>query len=158
MQDNANELSIMKFKTTIFQKGNNLGIEVPETVIEQLGAGKRPPIIVDIKNYAYKSTVGVMDGKFLIPLSSEHRKKVQVTGGEAVEINLELDKEQRRIDLPKSLADRLVSNKTAKDFFDTLSPSNKKKIVALVESAKTEDTLNKRLEKIIANLNQKIKP
>lgn len=132
----------MKFKTTIFQKGNNLGIEVPETVIEQLGAGKRPPVLVDIKNYSYKSTVGVMDGKFLISLSSEHRKKVQVAGGETIEIKLELDKEQRIVDLPESLSVRLVSNKAAKDFFDTLSPSNKKKIVALIETAKTEDTLN----------------
>ena len=148
----------MKFKTTIFQKGTNLGIEVPEAVIEQLGAGKRPPVLVEIKNYAYKSTVGVMEGKFLIPLNSEHRKSVQVVGGETVEINLELDSQPRTVELPQALADRLKANETAKEFFDTLAPSNKKKIVALVETAKTEETLRKRLEKIIADLNQKIKP
>ena len=148
----------MQFKTTIFQKGNNLGIEVPETVIEQLGAGKRPPVLVEIKNYSYRSTVGVMEGKFLIPLSSEHRKNVQVVGGETVEISLELDSQPRTVELPQALADRLKVNEAAKEFFDTLAPSNKKKIVGLIETAKTEETLTKRLEKIIADLNQKIKP
>ncbi|MBC7888308.1 MAG: DUF1905 domain-containing protein [Ferruginibacter sp.] len=148
----------MKFKTIIFQAGNNLGIEVPETVIEQLGAGKRPPVIIEIKNYTYKSTVGVMGGKFLIPLSSEHRKKVQVSGGETVEINLSLDKEPRTVELPKAFSDKLKSNKTAKAFFDMLSPGNKMKIVTLLETAKTEETLNRRLEKIIMDLNQQIKP
>lgn len=148
----------MRFKTTIFQKGNNLGIEVPETVIAQLGAGKRPPVLVEIKDYSYESTVGVMGGKFLIPLSSDHRKNVEVVGGETVEINLELDDQPRTVELPESLAARLRDNEIAKEFFDTLAPSNKKKIVALIETAKTEETLTKRLEKIIADLNQKIKP
>lgn len=148
----------MKFKTTIFEKGNNLGIEVPETVINQLGAGKRPPVIVDIKGYTYKSTVGVMGGKFLIPLSSEHRKKVEVIGGETIEINLTLDKEPRTVALPEILGEKLKKSKAAQEFFDTLSASSQKKIVALIETAKTEETLNKRLEKIISDLTKKIKP
>jgi hypothetical protein len=148
----------MKFNTTIFQKGNNLGIEVPQSVIEQLGAGKRPSVVVKIKNYIYRNTVGVMGGKFLIPLSSEHRKNVEVSGGETVEIDLEVDEQPRSIEVPETLAARLEDHPTAKAFFSTLAPSNKKKIVALVETAKTEATLNKRLEKIIADLNQKIKP
>jgi hypothetical protein len=148
----------MKFNTTIFQKGNNLGIEVPQSVIEQLGAGKRPSVVVKIKNYIYRNTVGVMDGKFLIPLSSEHRKNVEVTGGETLEIDLEVDEQPRSIEVPETLAARFEDHPIAKAIFDTLAPSNKKKIVALVETAKTEATLNKRLEKIIADLNQKIKP
>jgi uncharacterized protein YdeI (YjbR/CyaY-like superfamily) len=99
-----------------------------------------------------------MEGKFLIPLSSEHRKHVQAVGGETVEINLELDNQPRTVALPETLAERLKANETANEFFDTLSPSNKKKIVALIETAKTEETLTKRLGKIIADLNQKIKP
>lgn len=148
----------MKFKTTIFQKGNNLGIEVPENIIEQLGAGKKPPVAISIKNYTYKNTVGVMGGKFLVPLSSEHRKHVQVSGGETVEVIINLDTEPRTIELPQKLEDKLKLSKTAQEFFDTLSPSNKKKIVVLIETAKTEETLNKRLEKIISDLNKKIKP
>jgi hypothetical protein len=148
----------MKFITKFFQKGNNMGIEVPEDVIQKLGAGKRPPIEVTIKNYTYKSTVGVMEGKYLISLSSEHRKSVKVMGGEAVEITLALDTEPRTVELPKILNEKLKIYATAKAFFDALSPSNKKKIVAQIESAKTEETLHKRLAKIMEDLNQNIKP
>ena len=112
----------------------------------------------NIKNYKYKSTVGVRDGKFLIPLSSEHRKNIQGSGGETVEINISLDTEPRTVGLPQVLKSKLKNNKPAQAFFDTLAPSNQKKIVALIETAKTEETLNKRLEKIISDLTQKIKP
>lgn len=148
----------MKFQTIIFQKGNNLGIEVPENVIELLSAGKRPQVVVELKGYTYRSTVGVMEGKFLIPLNSEHRKKVEITGGETVEVSLNLDTEPRTVELPQGLKGELNINKTALEFFDSLPPSSKKKIVVLLETAKTEDTFNKRLGKIVADLNQKIKP
>lgn len=148
----------MKFKTIIFQKGNNLGIEVPANVIEALGAGKKPPVVITIKNYVYRSTVGVMGGKYLIPLSSEHRKHVQVSGGETLEAAISLDTEPRIVELPKILKDKLKSNKSASAFFATLAPGSQKKIVAQIESAKTEETLKKRLEKIISDLNQKVKP
>ncbi|MFK0186826.1 DUF1905 domain-containing protein [Streptomyces rubiginosohelvolus] len=44
----------MKFSTTMFQSGNNTGIEVPEDVVEALGAGKRPPVNVTVNGYAYR--------------------------------------------------------------------------------------------------------
>ena len=34
----------MRFSTTMFQAGNNTGIEVPAEVVDALGAGKRPPV------------------------------------------------------------------------------------------------------------------
>lgn len=148
----------MKFKTTIFQKGNNLGIEVPETIIQQLGAGKKPPVVVVIKNYTYKSTVGVMGGTFLIPFSSEHRKHIELNGGEIFEVSIDVDKDSRRIELPTVLKDKLKNDKSAQEFFESLSPSYQKKIVISIESAKTEETLNKRLEKIASDLTNKLKP
>ncbi len=75
----------MKFITTIFQKGNNLGIEVPQEIIDRLDAGKKPPVVLRIGDYSYRSTVAVMQGKYLIALSSEHRKSVKVNGGDQVE-------------------------------------------------------------------------
>jgi hypothetical protein len=36
----------MNFTTTIQGSGNKTGIEVPEHVVEGLGAGRRPPVVV----------------------------------------------------------------------------------------------------------------
>jgi len=36
----------VRFSTTMFIDGNNTGIEVPAELVESLGAGKRPPVVV----------------------------------------------------------------------------------------------------------------
>ena len=148
----------IKFTTCIFQKGNNLGIEVPQQVIDQLGAGRRPAVLLSIAGYSYRSTVGVMQGKYLIPLNSAHRKFVHVNGGDQLEVDIELDEQPRLVDIPVALAERLAKSEQAKHFFEGLAPSSKKKIVLLLDSAKKEETLTKRLDKIISDLEHGLKP
>jgi len=53
----------VRFHTTILQGDKTAtGIQIPDEVVEALGAGKRPPISVTIKGYTYRSTVAVMGG------------------------------------------------------------------------------------------------
>jgi len=35
----------------MFQDGNNTGIEVPAEVMDALGAGKRPPVVVNVNGF-----------------------------------------------------------------------------------------------------------
>ena len=70
------------FHTTILKTGKNTaGIQVPETVIEELSGGKRPLVKVTINNYTYRSAVATMDGKFMISLSAQNREAAGVAGG-----------------------------------------------------------------------------
>ena len=50
-------------RTTVAASGNNTGIVVPDEVIGQLAAGKRPPARVKVNGYEYRNTVGVMGGR-----------------------------------------------------------------------------------------------
>lgn len=147
----------MKFKTKILQSGNNTGIEVPETIMEQLNMGKKPPVIITVNNYTYRNTVAVMGGKYLIALSAEHRKNANLKGGQAVEVDLQLDTEPRIVELPKDFKVLLEKNKVALGFYEKQPPSAKKKIVTLIESAKTEETRNRRITSIITSLGQEKK-
>ena len=61
------------FETTLTASGNNTGIVVPAGVIEQLGAGKRPPVVVVVNGYEYRSTVTVMGGRYLVGVSAAVR-------------------------------------------------------------------------------------
>lgn len=144
----------MKYKTTILQTGNNTGIVVPEKVIESLGTGKRPSVVVTLKGYSYRSTVAVMGGQFLAPLSAEHRKNSGVADGETLEVNLVLDKDQRTVELPAELKVAFQKNTKALKAFERLPPSGKKKVVSLVESAKTDETKSKRIMKIVSDLKE----
>lgn len=127
------------------------GIEIPEEVITALGKGKKPPVKVTLNGYTYRTTVAVMGGKFLIPLSAEHRNAAGVQGGEVVEVTIELDTEPRTVTVPDDLAQAL-SEAGVKAAFDALAYSVRKEHVRQVESAKTAETRSRRIARIVANL------
>lgn len=141
-----------KFKTAILQIGNNTGIEVPSDVLEQLGGGKKPLVVVSLNNYVYRSAVAKMDGKFLISLSAENRKQANVKGGDEIEVSLELDTAPRTVDVPVELQKALDKDKTATANFEKLAPSKKKALVVPIIEAKTEETRLKRIEKAMESL------
>lgn len=148
----------MKFTTTIYQVGNNTGIEVTEEIIQQLNAGKKPLVAVSLNGYTYQSAIASMSGKYLISLSAENRKNANVKGGDEVEVTLELDTVPRTVTLPEDFEIKLMVNTKAFSFYETLAPSMKKKLVTLIESAKTEETRKKRIEKLIIDLSNEQKP
>jgi hypothetical protein len=140
----------MKFKTKIVQTANNTGINVPEEIIESLGAGKKPPVKITLNGY--RNTVAVMGGKYMVSLSAEHRKNANVKGGDEVEVTIELDKDPRIVELPEAFQKALNKNNIAKNAFEKLSNSKKKYLVLSITSAKTEETRIKRIQKAIESV------
>ncbi|WP_282687509.1 MULTISPECIES: YdeI/OmpD-associated family protein [unclassified Streptomyces] len=142
----------MKFSTTMFQTGNNTGIEVPEDVVEGLGAGKRPPVNVTVNGYAYRSTIAPMGGQYLIPFSADKREATGIGGGDAIEVELTLDTAPRTVEPPEDLAVALAAAPGAAEAFAALAPSRQKAHVASVEGAKTDATRERRIAKAVAEL------
>lgn len=139
----------MKFKTKIVQSGNNTGINIPEAIIKELNAGKKPPVVITLNKYTYRSTVAVMGGKYMVSLSAENRKNAGVSGGDVIEINIELDTEPRTVELPPDFEKALNKNAAARKIFESLSNSKKKYLVLPVMDAKTEETRIRRIEKAV---------
>ncbi len=54
------------------------GIEIPPKVVEGLGAGKKPPVVVTINGYSYRNSVAVLGGVYLVGVSAEHRAGANV--------------------------------------------------------------------------------
>lgn len=143
----------MKFRTILLQAGKTAtGIEVPDDIVERLGAGKRPPVRVTINGHTYRSTVAVMGGQFLVGVSAENREKAGVAGGEEIEVDLDLDTEARVVAVPPDLAEALGGNAAARQRFEALSYSRQKALVTGIEGAKTEETRQRRLRKAIDDL------
>lgn len=141
----------MRFDTTLSQTGNNTGIEVPPEVIDELGGGKRPAVVVDVNGYVYASTVGVMGGRFLIPFSSDKRAATGLSGGDAITVTLTLDTTPRTVEVPDDLAAALAAA-GVRASFDALSPSARKAHVTSVESAKAADTRARRITVVVDKL------
>ena len=142
----------VSFNTTILQLGNNTGINVPDEVVEKLGAGKKPPVIVTVNDYTYRNTIAVMGGKFMIGVSADIRSKTGIKGGNKVKVTLELDTKPREVEVPADFQRLLDKNSKARQFFETLSYSNKQRYVLPLGQAKTEETRQRRMEKAINDL------
>lgn len=141
----------VKFNTIILQEGNNTGIEVPEDAVEKLASGKRPAVAVTLNGFTYRSTVAVMGGKFLIPLSAERRANAKVKGGDKLDITLELDTAPREVELPEDFKKALGKDKKALVFFEGLSYSAKSRYVLPIGQAKTAETRQRRIEKAVSD-------
>ena len=125
------------------------GIEVPASVIESLGGGKRPPVVVGFSGYSYRTTIGVMSGRYLIPVSAEHRAAAGVQAGDTLTVTLTLDDAPREVEVPADLASALKAHPDARRTFDALPPSHRKAHVVSVTSAKTDETRQRRIAKAI---------
>jgi antitoxin component of MazEF toxin-antitoxin module len=145
----------MRFRTMILQSGRTAtGIQVPDEVVQALGAGKRPAVKVTVNGYTYRSTVAVMGGASMISLSAEHRAAAGVAGGQEVEVDIDLDTAPREVSVPADLAAALDAEPAARRTFDGLSYSNKSWHVLQVEGAKTEETRQRRIARSVDILKQ----
>jgi len=109
----------MRSRTIIRQSGRTAtGIQVPNEVVEALGAGRRPAVKGTINGYTYRSTVAVMGGASMISLSAEHRAAAGVAGGEEVDLDIDLDTAPREVSVPADFAAALDAEPEARRTFD----------------------------------------
>jgi hypothetical protein len=145
----------MRFRATVEQSGKTAtGVEVPSTVVEGLGAGKRPAVRVTINGHTYRSTVASMDGRSMVGISAENRAAAGVAGGDVIDVDIELDTAPREVDVPPDLAAALKKDPKARKTFDALSYSNKNWHVQSIAGAKSEETRARRVAKSVAALRE----
>jgi Bacteriocin-protection, YdeI or OmpD-Associated/Domain of unknown function (DUF1905) len=138
------------FETTVTASGNKTGIEVPVEAIERLGAGRRPPVLVDVNGFQYRSTVAVMGGKHMIGISAAVRDASGLRGGDPIRVTVSLAKGPREVDMPKDFAEALAAEAEAAAFFAGLSNSLQRYHVDTINGAKAADTRRRRIDKAIA--------
>jgi uncharacterized protein YdeI (YjbR/CyaY-like superfamily) len=107
---------------------------------------------VTINGYTYRTTVGVMGGVSMIPVSAEHRKGADITAGESVTVSVELDQAPREVEVPDDLAAALAGAPGATAAFEALSYSRKRALVLPITDAKTDETRTRRVAKVIETL------
>ncbi len=143
----------VRFRTTVELGGKTAtGLSVPDDVVAALGSGRRPPVQVTVGGHRYRTTVGSMGGRFLIPLSAENRAAAGVAAGDEVDVEIELDAAPREVTVPADLADALAQDDAARRFFDALAYTHRKEWVRWVEEARRADTRGIRIGQTVASL------
>ena len=130
-------------------------IEIPAPVVEALGRGKRPPVVVTINGHSWRSTVAVYGGQFYLPFAKGNRTAASAELGDRVEVRLDLDAAPREVELPPILAEALASDSAARVAFNKLSVTIRREHAEAIGSAEQEETRRRRLGRLLESLQQK---
>jgi hypothetical protein len=144
----------MKFRSYVEPAEPMRGLEVPPEVLEALGGGRRPAVIITINGHSWKSRVAIMRGRYLLGLSNANRQAAGIATGDEVEVEVEveIDAEPRVVAEPADFARALDADPVARTAYDRLSYSRKREHVRAIESAKKPQTRIRRIEKALAGL------
>ncbi|MCJ1709571.1 YdeI/OmpD-associated family protein [Clavibacter michiganensis subsp. phaseoli] len=137
------------FRTRVMQaRVNATGLPVPPEALDELGAGKRPAVVVTVAGYTYRTSVGTMGGQHLIPLSAASG----VAADDEVEVTIELDAAPREAAVPEEVAAAFATEPALAEAFRALSSSRQRALVDPIAEAKTDETRPRRIEKALAAL------
>jgi hypothetical protein len=137
------------FDTTVAGSGGKTGIEIPAEAIERLQAGRRPAVHVTLNGYEYRSTVAVMDGRYLVGVNAEVRAATGLRAGDPVNVTLVAASTPREVNIPEELAEALAADSQAQAFFDSLSNSLQRYHADTVAAAKSPETRRRRVERAL---------
>ena len=142
--------------TTIAQPnpGGVLLIEIPETVVRKLGAGKRVPVHVTLNGAKYRSTIAVYRNRYYLPARKEVRDAAKLVPGGRARVSLELDTAPRTVVVPADLA-RALTTARLRPAYDEFSFSHRREFAESVTSAKRPETRTARIDKVVAQVRAK---
>lgn len=146
--------TVQTFRTVLQPTGgNNVGIVVPDDVVAAFGRGKRVPVTVTVDGaHTYSTSIASMGGRFLLSFNAATRAATGRGAGDEIEVRLELDEAPRVLDVPEALRAALDADSRADAAWKSLSYSAQKAHALSVSSAKTEETRQRRLAKVLESL------
>jgi hypothetical protein len=142
----------LKFTATVVPSGNATAVEVPKTVMEALGPQARPPIAITINGHSWRSRVALMRGQCLVGISAANRAAAGIAEGDVIKVDLELDEAPRTVAVSPDLAKALDEDEAVRAAFDGLPFGLKRKHVAAIDAAKSQDVRQSRIHKLLTSL------
>ncbi len=132
-------------------------IEFPYNVEKEFGVKGQVKVRATFDGYEYQGSLAKMGHRcHCLGITQKIRNEIGKNPGDIVRVTLTKDNEPRIIEIPDDLKKRFAENGEAKNFFDTLSFTNRKEYVQWIISAKKQETRDKRLNKAICMLIKKV--
>jgi uncharacterized protein YdeI (YjbR/CyaY-like superfamily) len=145
----------LAFTTTLEPRGPALAIVLDEEQVEAIGEGaKRFPVKATVDGYTWRGSVSRMRGEFLLGLNKEVRAAAGVEAGDEVAVELELDREEREVELPEALTKALAGDPKAAAGFEVLAYTHRKEYARWIGEAKKEETRERRVAKALEMLRE----
>jgi hypothetical protein len=88
-------VSEQRLEAEVQQEGEGVFIEVPAEVMAALSPRKRPPVLVTLNGYTYRSTPAVYAGRYYLGLRREVREAAGVRVGQTLHVTIQVDEQPR---------------------------------------------------------------
>ena len=128
--------------------GGGAVFDLPARAAAALGERKRPPVIVTIGDYTFRTTVAVYGGQPMIGVNKGHRAAAGIGVGDAFDVLVALDEEPRVVEVPTDLAQALAAG-AAQVAFDKLSYTHRREYVEWIAEAKRPATRVRRVAETV---------
>ena len=131
---------------------------IPFDVREVYGTKGRVQVKAAFDGYAYRGSLAPMGGgRHVLGVRKDIQQAIGKTHGDRVKVVIEPDTEPRVVTVPKDLQKLLDENPKGKAVFEKLSYTHRKEYVNWIESAKKEETRQRRLERSLEMLQENVK-
>ena len=144
------------FEAEIYKTGINPCVDVPLRITKSMVASKGYiPIKGKIKNHPFKQTlVTIKSAEYRLYVNGPMLKDSKTKLGDRVKFTIEQDFESKTIPMPKELKAKLDQHKLL-TAFNALTPGRQKEILRYLNFLKTEESLNRNIDKVIHQLKKK---
>src|SRR5215212_4505998 len=145
------------FSAKILKIGINPYVGVPaavlESIFEQAGKTKGPiPIRGTVNGKRFTQTLVKYQGAWRLYINGPMRDAAGIDVGDQARIRLEVDPRPRTEPIHPKFTPALDRNKTAQIAFEKLVASRQKEILRYLNSLKTEESLDRNIEKVMQHL------
>lgn len=142
------------FTTTIVRNGSTCFVPLtfdPRTVFGKV----RAPVKVTLNGHTYRTTITTIGGPACVPLRKSNREAAGLEGAETLEVRIELDADERKIEPPADLVKALKAASPAWDRWRELSYSHQREHVEAIEEAKAPATRARRIQRAADAIRQR---
>jgi hypothetical protein len=144
----------LHFTTTLLPRGHAAAVVLDDEQVAVVGEGaKRFPVVANVNDYTWRTTVTRMGGEFLLGLNADVRSGAGgVRAGDTVDVRLALDTAPREVEVPAALAGALAGDAVARAAFERLSTTHRKEYARWIDEAKRPETRDRRVARSLGLL------
>jgi hypothetical protein len=140
-----------KFKVKLIgHEGTSVAaLKPPFDVVEVFHRKSRVPVKGTINGFPFRSSLMNMGDGHMMAVNAQLRAGANCKGGDTVDVVMELDEDERKVEVPAYLKKIINSDAKAKEFWPRLSYTHQKEWVRAVEDAKKPETREKRIAEMM---------
>jgi len=120
-------------------------LKPPFDVVEVFGRKGRVPVKGTINGVPFRSSLMNMGDGHMMVVNKELREGGKCKAGDTVKVVMELDQDERKIEVPAYLKKIINSDAKAKEHWAKLSFTHQKEYVREIDGAKQEATRERRI-------------